>query len=208
MNRQIIINGVLLAGVALIIGANFTIRGNPTSRNFDVLPEMVASVPYDSFSANPNFADGMTLRPMVAGTVTYRSTPLHYGTTPEEAQRAGRELANPAKPDAATLARGQAIYMTYCEVCHGPAGKSDGPVAQRGYPAPPPFVDPAAKSRAMADGQIFHIITYGQNNMPSYALQIEPADRWKAVLWVRELQRKAGVAAPVVAASQAAGASK
>jgi mono/diheme cytochrome c family protein len=40
----------------------------------------------------------------------------------------------------------------------------------------------------MKDGQIFHILTYGQNNMPSYAGQISRDDRWKVIAYVRSLQ--------------------
>ena len=60
----------------------------------------------------------------------------------------------------------------------------------------------------MKDGQLFHILTYGQNNMPSYASQLSRDDRWNAILYVRTLQRAAAppspgaVGAPVKADSQ------
>jgi mono/diheme cytochrome c family protein len=38
---------------------------------------------------------------------------------------------------------------------------------------------------------MFHILTYGQKNMPSYASQVSEDDRWKAILYVRSLQRVA-----------------
>jgi mono/diheme cytochrome c family protein len=41
------------------------------------------------------------------------------------------------------------------------------------------------------DGQMFHILTYGQNNMPSYAAQIDRQDRWKVIAYVRTLQAAA-----------------
>jgi mono/diheme cytochrome c family protein len=101
------------------------------------------------------------------------------------------ELVNTLQADDAILARGQAVYRSYCEVCHGSGGGGDGTVAGRaGYPAPPSFLPPEAKARAMPDGQIFHIITYGGVNMPSYAAEVEQEDRWKVILWMRELQNK------------------
>jgi mono/diheme cytochrome c family protein len=39
----------------------------------------------------------------------------------------------------------------------------------------------------MKDGQLFHIITFGQGNMPSYAAQVDRDDRWKVVRFVRGL---------------------
>ena len=58
-----------------------------------------------------------------------------------------------------------------------------GPVAQRGYPPPPSLL--AEHAQKMKDGQLFHILTYGQNNMPSYASQLSRDDRWNVVLYVR-----------------------
>lgn len=40
----------------------------------------------------------------------------------------------------------------------------------------------------MADGQLFHIVSAGQANMPGYAAQVLPDDRWRAILHLRALQ--------------------
>ena len=187
--RRTIVNSLLLVIVAGLLSLNWLLRADPSARNVEVFPNMARSVPYDAFASNPNFPDDMTLRPRVPGTVIRGMMPLHYAATPADAQRAGRELTNPFAPnDAAALARGAAVYATYCEICHGPAGKGDGTVAQRGFPAPPSLL--ADKARNLADGQIFHIITFGQNNMPSYASQIDREDRWNVILHVRSLQRR------------------
>ena len=187
--RRIVVNSLLLVIVAALVSLNWLLRADPSTRNFEVLPDMARSVPYDAFASNPNFADGMTLRPRVPGTVVRGMMPLHYAATPADAQRAGIELKNPtAANDAKALARGAQIYATYCEICHGPLGKGDGTVAQRGFPAPPSLLVPKAMN--LADGQIFHIVTFGQNNMPSYASQIDREDRWKVILHVRSLQRR------------------
>lgn len=184
-------NVALLIAVAGLVGVNLTLRSAPAGRNIEIFPDMLESVPWDSFSANPQFTDGMTMRPLVEGTVLYGEPQFRFGKGVEEAARAGSELVNPMAPDEATLARGEALYMTYCEVCHGPAGMGDGPISGRaGFPAPPSFVVPEAKSRAMRDGQIFHIATFGGENMVGYAAEIEPEDRWRVVLWIRQLQQR------------------
>ncbi|MCA1734235.1 MAG: cytochrome c [Acidobacteria bacterium] len=189
-------NVALLIAVAGLVGVNLTLRSAPAGRNIEIFPDMLESVPWDSFSANPQFTDGMTMRPRVEGTVQYGEPQFRFGKGVEEAVRAGSELVNPMVPDEATLARGEALFMTYCEVCHGPAGMGDGPISGRaGFPAPPSFVVPEAKSRAMRDGQIFHIATFGGENMVGYAAEIESEDRWRVVLWIRQLQQRSATSA-------------
>jgi hypothetical protein len=43
---------------------------------------------------------------------------------------------------------------------------------------------------------MYHLITLGQNNMPSYAAQVMRDDRWKVILFIRSLQAAAVPAAP------------
>lgn len=191
-------NLLLALAVLLVFGLNLALGPNPEARNFEVMPEMVTPVPYESFSANPVLAGGVSLQPPPGGTIPRGRMPLRFGATPEENQRAGRELANPfSTDDPAALERGGQVFQVYCRLCHGPEGRGDGPVARRGFPAPPSLLGPDAL--ALADGQIFHLVTFGRGNMPGHAVQVEPEDRWQAVLWVRELQRK-GTAAEAAAA--------
>jgi mono/diheme cytochrome c family protein len=97
----------------------------------------------------------------------------------------GTALKNPLRPTMATLKRGQTIFNTYCIVCHGPNGLGDGYVVPR-YPRPPSLQ--SDKVRNWPDGNIYHVITMGQNVMPSYASQIAPGDRWAVIHYVRALQ--------------------
>jgi mono/diheme cytochrome c family protein len=88
------------------------------------------------------------------------------------------------------MERGAFVFRTFCVPCHGGSGRGDGPVALRGYPAPASLL--AEKAIHMTDGQIFHVLTFGQKNMPSYASQLSEDDRWKVILYVRSMQGKAG----------------
>ena len=58
-----------------------------------------------------------------------------------------------------------------------------------GFPPPPSLS--AEKTLKMRDGQMFHVLTFGQKNMPGYASQVSAEDRWKAILHVRSLQEAA-----------------
>jgi mono/diheme cytochrome c family protein len=81
------------------------------------------------------------------------------------------------------------VFANFCAVCHGAGAAGNGTVPQRGYPAPPSLlVEHAIK---MKDGQMFHVLTYGQNNMPSYASQLSRDDRWNVILYVRAMQKAA-----------------
>jgi mono/diheme cytochrome c family protein len=159
---------------------------DPTRTNLEFVPEMVDSVPFDTFSPNPVTHDGKTLMLPAKGTIPRGFTPFHYGPGPVEAERAGRELSSPVPESPEVLARGEKVFRTFCTPCHGAAGQGDGPVVPR-FPQPPSLT--AAHAKAMPDGRIFHVITHGQGLMPSHASQIAADDRWRAIHWVRSLQK-------------------
>ena len=76
----------------------------------------------------------------------------------------------------------------------------------RGFPAPPSLLAPRAVQ--MKDGQMFHTVTYGQRNMASYASQLSREDRWKVIVYIRAMQKRAAVqpaAAPAKAGTQTGG---
>lgn len=194
--RSPLLNYVLLTLTVVTFILIWAMKADPTKRNFDFIPNMVYTAAYDAYDANPNFPDGKTLREPVPGTIQRGHMPMHYGTTPEEALRAGRELKNPfSANDVKAFERGTVVFQTFCQVCHGPGGLGDGTVTKRGYPPPPSLL--AERALNMADGQMFHIQTYGQNNMPSYASQVSRDDRWKAILYIRSLQSAVRNAQPV-----------
>lgn len=187
------LNVLLLVGFGGCVAANVALRADPTVPNWEVLPEMVRTPRYGAFSPNEHFPDGKTLQPPVPGTIPVGAPPLELAATPADALRAGEELRAPGA-DAAALKRGAAVFAGFCQHCHGASGMGDGAVVKRGYPAPPSlFAERAVK---MKDGQMFHILTYGQVNMPSHAAQLSREDRWNVIAHVRERQRQAARPSP------------
>lgn len=139
----------------------------------------------------PNMVDSPAVKAQetVMKTPPEGTLPMGYDRYPyqkEEGDRAGEELANPLKSKKAVLALGQKKYDTSCIVCHGPTGKGNGTIVPK-FPMPPSLH--SDKVREWSDGRIFHVITKGQNLMPSYATQITPEERWAIVYYVRVLQR-------------------
>jgi mono/diheme cytochrome c family protein len=177
------------AAVLVAMAAYWGLGLDPLRPNVEFMPNMARAVSAEAFAASRVLPRGQTLQPPPAGSIARGMMPLHYAATPEDAVRAGVELINPFAADAAAaLARGQTVYATYCQVCHGATGLGDGRVTQRGFPPPPSLL--ADNARKLADGQMFHILTYGQKNMPPYAAQVPREDRWMVILHVRRLQQQ------------------
>lgn len=149
----------------------------------EYMPDMAYGPRVGAQREDPLNPGHSVMRNPVEGTVPVGYTPYRYAVG--DSLIAQQELQNPLPRTAATLARGRKVYMNTCVVCHGPEG--DG----HGYIVPPFPMPPTLHSdrvRAWPDGRIFHIITRGQNLMPSYASQILPEDRWAVIDYVRALE--------------------
>jgi len=96
-----------------------------------------------------------------------------------------RSVVNPVPRTAASLERGEILFNTYCIVCHGPAGHSDGTVVPKFVP-PPDLTQDATKART--DGYLYAMIKQGRGIMPKYGDRIRGVDRWNVVNYVRKLQ--------------------
>jgi mono/diheme cytochrome c family protein len=129
------------------------------------------------------FADGFGMRQPVEGTVSRGNVPYQFKGQPE---LAGNLLKNPLTPDTETLAMGKEKYDIYCSPCHGYFGEGDSRLRGQ-FPNPPSLH--SEKNRNWSDGSIYHVITDGQNIMPSYATQLTRQERWATVLYIRALQR-------------------
>jgi mono/diheme cytochrome c family protein len=95
------------------------------------------------------------------------------------------------------LHQGQLRFNTYCSPCHDQTGSGRGIVPTH-IPTWQPSNLTEDRLVQAADGDIFNVITNGRRTMPSYKFQINVADRWAIISYVRLLQRAAhGTAADV-----------
>jgi mono/diheme cytochrome c family protein len=169
---------ILRSSIQLAVLALLALQGCKRSEpNFIYMPDMYYS---PALKAQEQGA----MRMPVAGTVPRGFTPYDHAV--ENNEELGRSLVNPVPRTKAALLRGQKQYNTYCIVCHGAYGEGDGYVVPK-YPRPPSLQ--SEKITQWPDGRIFHVISAGQNIMPSYASQISQEDRWAVVHYVRALQR-------------------
>ncbi len=126
-----------------------------------------------------------SMRMPVEGTVSRNSVSYPYDRI-TGGEQAGKELKNPLEPSPKHLARGKHVFETFCTVCHGVKGHGDGSIIPK-FPMPPSLH--SEKLQKWPDGRIYHIVTSGQNLMPSYAPQIDSEDRWALIHYIRQLQR-------------------
>ncbi len=176
------------AAAALVALLRVAVVHDPSRPNFEYFPDMVRGPAAQSQDVNAATADGFSSQALPEGVVVRGLTAFRYAATPEDAERAGRELTNPfGADDAPARERGAVVFARYCTPCHGADGEGHGLAVQRGMLPPPSLM--AERAAKMADGQMFHVLTKGQGNMASYAVQVAPDDRWKAILHVRGLQK-------------------
>ena len=132
---------------------------------------------------NQNFEDSFGMRNPVEGSVARGFIPYAFTGEPE---LAGEKLINPLLPTEENLSLGKINYDIFCSPCHGYFGEGDSRLRGQ-FPNPPSLH--SSQVTNWSDGRIYHIITEGQNSMPSYAPQMTRQERWAAVLYIRTLQR-------------------
>lgn len=162
--------------VAGIIALGAAGCGNHKKPTFTYMPDMAYSP-----ALKAQEPGSMQMPP--AGTVPRDFQRYQFANDPEGA---GQQLRNPLRRTRENLLRGKEQFRIYCGVCHGPEGQGDGSIVPK-FPRPPSLT--SEKVANWPDGRIFHVITAGQNLMPSYAHQIEPEDRWAIVHFLRVLYR-------------------
>jgi hypothetical protein len=165
---------------------------DPNSPGFEFMPDMYRSPSYESNSGNGTFADSMTNRRPVDGTITYEQQvtayhPYPYNNDDSGYVWAGRYLKDPFPGSKEVLERGKYLYEKFCTHCHGATGEGDGLVGSK-LPGPPPAYNGALKD--LPEGKMFHTIQYGKGNMGSHASQLTPDERWKIIRYVQTLQGK------------------
>lgn len=207
-----IIRNKIIGAIAIVTGViGVSCNNVPNSPGWEYMPDMYRSTSYETNSENPNFADSMTNRKPVAGTISqgwsanseYLSTkaPYPYKFDSLGYELAGQNLRNPFPASAEVLAQGKDKYVKFCSHCHGASGMGDGSVVAVGnFPPPPAYT--SAQLKNLPEGKMYHTLQYGKGMMGSHASQLTPEERWKILRYVQTLQNPGGavaVAAPVVA---------
>lgn len=173
----------LLAPLALAGCAGNTSRKPP----LEIFGDMDHQQKYKTQAASAFFSDGRATRRPVPGTVAIGQLKedAAYETGAGDGMYVGK---NPLPLDKATLTRGQERFNIYCAPCHDRAGSGHGMVPQR-VPGWLPSNLHDDRIRAMADGELYSVVSQGKRTMPGYRFQVDAKDRWAIVAYVRALQR-------------------
>jgi hypothetical protein len=131
------------------------------------------------------FADGRGSRMPPEGTVAH-GLPM-FDDELVTGKVAGKEATHfPFRITEADMARGRERFNIYCTPCHDRMGTGHGMIVRRGYTQPPSFHE--ERLRSAPPGHFVNVMTAGFGSMPSYALQVDPQDRWRITAYIRALQ--------------------
>ena len=199
----ILVMGAVVSWLPLSIIAKrrFTTSDKP---RIHIFQDMDQQPKYRPQAVNKFFADGRAMREPVDGTVAFGDVQEddHYyrGYELIESDQQGQFVDRYFKGfpkevtvDEDMIRRGQKRYEIYCTPCHGSDGYGQGTVHLRALELQqatwvPPTSMHTDVVRQREEGRLFHLITHGIRNMPSYGKQIPVKDRWAIVAYIRALQ--------------------
>jgi mono/diheme cytochrome c family protein len=176
---------ITLAAIVMLVSASCDRdRNHP---GYTYYPDMVNSQAYETYSENPVFEEGYTMRPPAEGTIPRGVVPYPYEKSEEGRALAAVTLVNPLEWSDDVSERGKKMYNTYCIICHGPAADGKGSLFTSGKYTFPPASLISEKMLAAPESDIFHVITAGHGIMPAHGTMIRPDDRWKIAMYVKNV---------------------
>lgn len=195
MRCFLLLFGVVVLGTVLVAGRRGDLSRN---RPLQVFPDMKRQLKLRPQTANGHFANGLSSQLPQPGTIA-QSPPLVVAGRElypflDDPVNTGREPGttnfvplNPFPVTGTHLVRGQERFNIYCAPCHSQTGDGNGVPKKIGAMA---IVANLHDKRIveMTDGELFHVVSLGRNNMQGYAPQIPVEDRWAIIAYVRALQ--------------------
>ena len=100
-----------------------------------------------------------------------------------------KQMVNPVKPTAESLAKAKKMYGYDCAMCHGDHGDGKGDLVADMKLSLKDYTDPAAL-KGMSDGEIFYIIKNGKGQMTGEGDRAKPDDLWNMVVLLRSFAKK------------------
>ena len=100
----------LIISLAGMIGLLSSCDYRRNTTGWQYFDDMAKSPAYETYTPNPNFADGKTMQPPVEGTIPREMIPYPYKKTDEDRLIAASTLENPLEITAENLERGKKMY--------------------------------------------------------------------------------------------------
>jgi len=157
------------------------------------MPDMAYSRAYEAYAPSNLKSEDINYIPYpVQGTV--KRGDLFPYTLPNDTNgyRMSAEIKDPLPSiDSVSMNEAQRLFNINCAICHGPNLDAQGPLATSGK------VGGIAnlmldQYKKLPEGTMFHVVTYGKNNMGSYASQLDKKQRWMVVQYVKSRQAASG----------------
>lgn len=180
---------ITLAALTLLTLAAAGFRGaisrDPPIMLFD---DMADQPKYKNQGESAFFQDGRQMRMPPPGTIAWgRDIAAPDKSLLANDQDNFKLKVMPVTLDYALLARGQKLFTTYCQVCHGGFGDGKGITVNYGQAQPANYH--IQRLMEATDGYLYQVMSEGKGLMGPYGPSIKPQDRWAIVAYVRALQR-------------------
>lgn len=211
MKRTSIITIFSAVAVMVSLIACDSVKRKP---NNTYMPDMAYSRAYETYSMTAEEAEALGKKG------------IHYSSLPVEGTVArGEELPYHLKNDsvgyamsasvknplpaltADEMAEAKRLFNINCAICHGDKLDGNGPLYKGGsgpYAAAPAAFLGNPKYTGMAEGTMFHSVTFGKNMMGSYASQLSRKQRWMIIHYIKSKQAEAAGGASTAAADTTA----
>lgn len=190
--------------VALCFASCVTDSNSP---GLEYMPDMYRSPAIEAYIdyGFDEFKPGMTadsaaymrlqqsVRIPVDGTIPYRgadqlafNAPYPYPDSEEGYESAGENFKSPIPTTTENIEAGKQLFETFCVQCHGETGEGDGSITAKAggkYPVVPSY----QSRKGLAEGKMFHTITYGKGLMGSHAYILNQRERWEVIQYIKVL---------------------
>jgi mono/diheme cytochrome c family protein len=152
-------------------------------------PQMYDDVAYEPLkqveknNINPG---GLNLRTPAQGTIARGKLDFYNHIPKDSVDMAAARLKNPLTATAANLEDGKVLYARFCATCHGAEGQGDGLVGKK-------FLGVANLTQErlvqVPLGHIYHVIANGRGRMMPHGTQVNPEERWKISMYIRNVMQ-------------------
>lgn len=180
-----------LGALAIFSVASTSCQKDHKTPGIEYMPDMYRSEYIDTYEESDLFADGVSALKPVEGSIARGFVPYEYPDSEVGYDSAKTTLKNPYTlafegHEEEWLAEGEELYNIFCTHCHGSKGMGQGTLVKNEKILGVPSYDDAG--RAITEGSVYHVITYGRNIMGAHASQITPEERWKITSYVMKLK--------------------
>lgn len=184
---------LLALGTVAIASASMLsscMKENADSPGWEYFPDMYRGVgpETNAIYVSAGTPDSLANRLPAPGSIPRGWTPFPYDASPLGDSLASMFWKSPFRTSDSLEEQGKFLYERNCTYCHGATGDGNGKLVESGkYPNQPPAYTKLYTDGKLSGGHVYHVITYGKGMMGSHAIQLDPEERWKVIMYVERL---------------------